>query len=113
MLLSQQNPQATLSQHVFTIDERDEIKKLWRQIQRGSSIPKSVSPVPSPPFGWSPADAALLARYCDSGMDLENVITRMRYRSRQSCRWYYQNHMDNKKMENESKKKRVAMAYAR
>lgn len=113
MLLAQYNPEESLKHHVFTIDEREEIQKLWRQIQQGSTTRKSRYLPTEVPFKWSNADEAQLAQYCDEGMDFGEIMSRMGHRSAQSCQWYYQNYLDNKKMKSEAAKNKVAAAYER
>ena len=98
MLLSeaQQNPES-LKHHIFDIDEREEIKKLWQEVQQRNKTPPPIPTNRKDIRFWAPAEGALISRLRKESMDWEEISKKMDGRSASDCRFYYGHLMDAKR----------------
>lgn len=108
MLLSeaQQNPDS-LKYHIFDIDEREEIKKLWQEIQQRNKTPPPMLVNARRQRNWTSAEDALLVRLRKEGKNWEEISGMMDDRSAIYCEEHYQEHLE------EVKRNKLAAAYVR
>ena len=115
MLLSeaQQNPES-LKYHVFDIDQREEIQKLWQEIQRRNKTPPPLPvPVQKSPKWWLSQDVSLL-QWRDSGKSWDEISKKMGPHDGMACRLRYEALKSSKNEElQEEKKNKLAAAYGR
>lgn len=117
MLLSeaQQNPDA-LKYHTFDIEEREEIQKLWQEIQRRNKTlppPPSIGAVAEVPPIWTSEENRLLAKLRNDGLSWEAMSNKMDGRSAVACRQHYQATFEDVKHKEEDKMDKLAAAYER
>ncbi len=112
MLLSeaQQDPEA-LKHHVFDIDEREEIQRLWQEIQQRNKTPPPT-PTSKKPAGWSPDEDSLLIRLRNEGLRWEEIARRIEGHTPISCRLHYQL-LEYESRQQDEKKNKLAVAYER
>ena len=127
MLLSeaQQNPES-LKHHIFDIDEREEIQKLWQEIQRRNRTPppepadaaESDSEAPSETSEWTSGEQEFLLDLCDEDMGWEDIAKNLGLRhSIANCQLQYQiqhqKRLSDEKWRNEFYKAKLTAAYER
>ena len=91
MLLSeaQQNPES-LKHHVFDIEEREEIKKLWQEIQQRNKTPPPIPLKKKDPRFWTSAESALILRLRKEDVEWEDISKKMDRRTASDCKFYYE-----------------------
>ena len=112
---SQQSP-PSLPHHIFDIEDREEIRKLWQEIQeKNSNTPKPISPLDAPKTmaTWTQSEDELLLKLRGSGMEWAEIQEQLLGRNAFSCRYRYENCLDKKHTWDEDKKNEFARAYGR
>ncbi|KAL2039539.1 hypothetical protein N7G274_007811 [Stereocaulon virgatum] len=112
---SQQSP-PSLMNHVFDIEDREEIRRLWQDIQeRNSNVLRPTSPIcaiKAMPT-WTQSEDELLLKLRGSGMGWGDIQRQLPGRTAFSCRYRYETGLDSKNTWNEDKKDEFARAYGR
>ena len=115
MLLSeaQQNPES-LKHHTFSIEEREEIQKLWQEIQQRNKDLPPTTPLIKKRTRWTVDDNSLLVQLRKEGKGWEEIAQRMEGHSPNSlqCRYLRYKKIQEDR-EDEEKKDRFAAGYER
>ena len=116
LLSESQQSSPSLTNHVFDIEDREEIRKLWQDIQeKNSNVPRPTSPTCATKAmpTWIQSEDELLLKLRGSGMGWGDIQRQLPGRTAFSCRYRYEIGLNRKNTWDEDKKDEFARAYGR
>lgn len=113
MLLSEthQDPES-LKYHTFDIDEREEIQRLWQEIQtQNGSKPSTPTTSVKRPSTWTADEEARLLQLWNEGLTWDVISKKLGDRSALACMFHVKNYYPSEYDHIEAKKDKLSAAY--